>query len=80
MIRLKPPVRTENIIQNDFRFRKPNSLFYGICFYSYANYYNQTPTHLLLNKDAPVSRAIETVGHILPMPILDGLHHRYVRI
>ncbi len=47
---------------------------------SYANYYNQARTHLSLNKDAPVSRAIQTVGRILPLPILGGLHHLYVRI
>jgi transposase InsO family protein len=47
---------------------------------SYANYYNQTRTHLSLNKDSPVTRPIETVGRILPVPILGGLHHRYVRI
>jgi len=47
---------------------------------SYANYYNQTRTHLSLNKDSPVSRAVETVGRILPVPILGSLHHRYVRI
>lgn len=47
---------------------------------SYASYYNQTRTHLSLNKDSPVSRAVETVGRILPVPILGGLHHRYVRI
>jgi hypothetical protein len=37
-------------------------------------------THFALNKDSPVSRAVETVGRILPVPILGGLHHRYVRI
>ncbi len=47
---------------------------------SYAIYYNQTRTHLSLNKDSPVTRPIETVGRILPMPILGGLHHQYVRI
>jgi transposase InsO family protein len=47
---------------------------------SYANYYNQTRTHLSLNKDSPISRAVEIVGRILPVPILGGLHHRYVRI
>jgi hypothetical protein len=39
---------------------------------SYANYYNQTRTQLSLNKDAPLSRDIQTVGRILPMPILGG--------
>ena len=47
---------------------------------SYANYYNQTRTHLSLNKDSPVTRPVETVGRILPVPILGGLHHQYVRI
>lgn len=47
---------------------------------SYASYYNQTRTHLSLNKDAPVSRVIQTVGRILPVPILGGLDHQYVRI
>ena len=47
---------------------------------TYATYYNQSRTHLSLNKDLPVSRAVETVGRILPVPILGGLHHRYVRI
>ena len=47
---------------------------------SYANYYNQNRTHLSLNKDSPASRVIQTVGRILPLPILGGLHHQYVRI
>jgi transposase InsO family protein len=46
----------------------------------YANYYNRTRTHLSLNKDSPASRAIESFGRILPVPILGGLHHQYVRI
>ncbi len=47
---------------------------------SYMNYYNEMRTHLSLSKDAPVPRAIGTVGHILCRPILGGLHHQYVRI
>ena len=47
---------------------------------SYLEYYNGARTHLALNKDAPVSRAIQAVGHILPAPFLGGLHHQYVRI
>ena len=47
---------------------------------SYANYYNQSRTHLALNKDSPITRPIATVGRILPVPILGGLHHQYVRI
>jgi transposase InsO family protein len=46
----------------------------------YADYYNCTRTHLSLNKDSPASRAVESFGRILPVPILGGLHHQYVRI
>ena len=47
---------------------------------SYLNYYNETRTHLSLDKDAPVSRAIQSVGLIFSRPVLGGLHHQYVRI
>ncbi len=47
---------------------------------AYADYYNRTRTHLSLDKDSPASRAIEAVGRIVPVPILGGLHHRYVRL
>src|ERR1700736_5421121 len=42
--------------------------------------YNGARTHLSLEKDAPVSRAVDRAGHILCRPILGGLHHRYARI
>ena len=47
---------------------------------SYMKYYNEVRTHLSLEKDAPVSRAVERAGHILCRPVLGGLHHQYVRI
>ena len=47
---------------------------------SYQRYYNEARTHLSLDKDAPVSRAIETVGSIITKPLLGGLHHQYLRI
>ncbi len=47
---------------------------------AYADYYNHTRTHLLLDKDAPAWRSIEEFGRISPVPVLGGLHHRYVRI
>jgi transposase InsO family protein len=47
---------------------------------SYQRYYNEARTHLSLSKDAPVSRGVQAVGHILCLPILGGLHHQYVRI
>lgn len=47
---------------------------------SYMNYYNETRTHLSLDKDAPLSRTVQRAGRILRLPILGGLHHQYVRI
>jgi len=47
---------------------------------SYMDYYNRTRTHLSLNKDAPKSRAVEQVGHVVCRPVLGGLHHQYIRI
>jgi Integrase core domain len=47
---------------------------------SFMAYYNGARTHLSLNKDAPVPRAVQAIGCIVPTPILGGLHHRYVRI
>ena len=46
---------------------------------SYMNYYNEARTHLSLDKDAPLSRAILTVGQVISRPILGGLHHQYAR-
>jgi transposase InsO family protein len=46
----------------------------------YMKYYNGARTHLSLEKDAPVSRAVDRAGHILCRPILGGLHHQYARI
>ena len=46
----------------------------------YKDYYNDTRTHLSLNKDAPTSRAAQTAGRIIRYPILGGLHHQYGRI
>src|SRR3954465_12851454 len=37
---------------------------------SYMNYHNEIRTHLSLEKDAPISRALELAGHILCGPIL----------
>src|ERR1700739_1696872 len=47
---------------------------------SYARYYNETRTHLALDKDAPLSRTVKRAGRILCRPILGGLHHEYVRV
>ena len=47
---------------------------------SYQQYYNDTRTHLSLAKDSPLTRPVQAVGRILPLPVLGGLHHHYVRI
>ena len=47
---------------------------------AYAAYYNQTRTHMALQKDAPLHRAVQRSGVIVAIPILAELHHQYVRI
>jgi transposase InsO family protein len=47
---------------------------------AYARYYNDIRTHRSLDKDAPVSRAIQRTGFISSRPILGGLRHHYVRV
>jgi hypothetical protein len=47
---------------------------------SYQEYYNESRTHLSLKKDAPIPRDVQRVGRVLALPILGGLHHRYVRV
>jgi hypothetical protein len=37
-------------------------------------------THLALQKDAPLQRAVQRSGVIVAIPILAGLHHQYARI
>ena len=46
----------------------------------YAHYYNEVRTHWSLNKDTPISRAIQRIGIVKSHAILGGLHHHYVRI
>ena len=47
---------------------------------SYARYYNKIRIHRSLNKDAPISRAVQRIGIVKSHAILGGLHHHYVRI
>ena len=44
---------------------------------SYARYYNEARTHRSLNKDAPLSRAVQPIGRIVSHALVGGLHHRY---
>lgn len=47
---------------------------------SYTAYHNQARTHLALQKDAPLHRAVQRSGVIVAIAILAGLRHQYVRI
>ena len=44
-----------------------------------GSYYHEDRTHLSLAKDAPSGRPVETVGEIVELPRVGGLHHRYAR-
>jgi transposase InsO family protein len=48
---------------------------------AYFSYYHKSRTHLSLGKDAPVPRAIHppSMGNIVEIPEVGGLHHRYER-
>ena len=46
----------------------------------YMKYYNETRTHLSLDKDSPLSRTVKRVGRIVGRPVIGGLHHKYIRI
>jgi len=48
---------------------------------AYFAYYHRTRTHLSLEKDAPNGRRIEppSLGPVLAIPEVGGLHHRYIR-
>ena len=47
---------------------------------SYASYHNEIRIHLALDKGAPNCRRSQTVGAIVPISVLGGLHHQYVRV
>ena len=46
---------------------------------AYFAYYHKTRTHLSLSKDAPEPRASQppSIGRIVALPEVGGLHHRY---
>ena len=49
---------------------------------SYADYYNETRTHLSLYKDAPEGRLRQPPeqGRVVELKRVGGLHHEYVRM
>jgi putative transposase len=48
---------------------------------AYFAYYHRARTHLSLDKDAPDVRSVEpfAAGRVVEVPVVGGLHHRYVR-
>jgi hypothetical protein len=48
---------------------------------SYFDYYHRSRTHLSLGKDAPEPRDVQppSLGKIVALPEVGGLHHRYER-
>ena len=47
---------------------------------SYFAYYHGSRTHLGLDKQCPFPRQVSSIGRIIEIPHLGGLHHRYERI
>jgi hypothetical protein len=47
---------------------------------AYAGYYNDVRTQLSLNKNTPAFRRAQSIGKVLSLPVLGGLHHHYVRL
>ena len=47
----------------------------------YLTYYHESRPHLSLDRNAPVSRRIESAqrGKVIAIPQLGGVHHRYAR-
>ena len=45
----------------------------------YVEYYHDSRSHLSLEKDSPNTRPVESVGQIIAIPQVGGLHHRYER-
>ena len=48
---------------------------------SYFEYYEKSRTHLGLAKDAPIPRPVQppSLGRVIALPQVGGLHHRYER-
>jgi len=46
---------------------------------SYICYYHRSRLHLSLHKDSPDPRPVQSVGRIVALPEVGGLHHRYER-
>jgi putative transposase len=47
---------------------------------SYFSYYHHSRLHLSLDKDSPDSRPVQSVGRVIALSEVGGLHHRYERV
>src|SRR5437867_12342140 len=45
----------------------------------YFRYYHQSRLHLSLDSDSPNSRPVQSLGKVIAIPEVGGLHHRYER-
>jgi hypothetical protein len=46
----------------------------------YLRYYHESRPHLGLGKQSPFPRQVLSVGKVIAIPQLGGLHHRYERV
>ena len=46
---------------------------------SYLSYYHRSRLHLSLDRDSPDGRPVQSVGKIMAIAEVGGLHHRYER-
>jgi hypothetical protein len=71
--------RFSTIVPNHLVVLGERYLLRAVC--EYVAYYNQDRPHMSLDRDAPISRAVEPpdCGKILALPRVGGLHRRYAR-
>ena len=69
----------DTLLQTDRDYSPKSTCKSGRAIHSEATGINEACTHLSLQKDALIPRAVQTVGHTLVVPILGGLHHQYIR-
>src|SRR6266705_1264005 len=46
---------------------------------AYVGYYHRSRLHLSLDKDSPNFRPVQSIGAVIAVPEVGGLHHRYER-
>ena len=73
MDQLVVSVSTNVIVSNEAGLKRLMTL--------YCSYYEQSRTHLALDKDTPIPRPVmpPSDGDIVAIPEVGGLHHRYER-